>query len=488
MTTTRARLTGGAAAASIAALVSGIPLVLLGIGANPLPDALPTWDQLTTALTSPDDGALAMTAITLVGWLAWAFLTAAIGLEIVSRLRRAPTPHLPGLALPQAAARGLVGAAVLLFVAAPTITAPAAHAAPAPAQTAPASITEPAVTHTVGVPAGATRAVPARDHQSTTHTVTRGESLWSIAKDHLGSGHRWTELAAANQDTVGDHPDQLESGTVLYLPDANTAHPDRSTRQGNYRVQEGDTLSGIAQDQLATRTVTPRSSPRPGARGSRAAGTTDRPRPHRPRGVDPHHLEPGRPATGELTHGPPRRPAMTHRRTSETRLPQSRPARRRCRPRHLSLVPTWHQPRPHTTWWTANSTPPHHGSWQAWPEAPSSPGPCGCCCDAAVQHSSETAAQGAPSPPHRPPWPQWRRRSPPSAPTPRPPSSTSTWYCAGSPPTARPLTSRCPRSPPSLTLWDHPPPRRARHPRAAVDRPREPDLVDPVHQHGHRRR
>ena len=144
MTTTRARLTGGAAAASIAALVAGIPLVLLSIGANPLPAALPTWDQLTTALTSPDDGALAMAAITIVGWLAWAFLTAAIALEITSRLRRAPTPHLPGLALPQAAARGLVGAAVLLFVAAPTITAPAAHAAPAPAQTAPASTTEPA--------------------------------------------------------------------------------------------------------------------------------------------------------------------------------------------------------------------------------------------------------------------------------------------------------------------------------------------------------
>ena len=45
MTTTRARLTGAAAAASIAALVAGIPLVLLSIGANPLPDALPTWDR-----------------------------------------------------------------------------------------------------------------------------------------------------------------------------------------------------------------------------------------------------------------------------------------------------------------------------------------------------------------------------------------------------------------------------------------------------------
>ena len=277
-------------------LLPGSHWSLLSIGANPLPDALPTWDQLTTALTSPDDGTLAMAAITIVGWLAWAFLTAAIALEITSRLRRAPTPHLPGLALPQAAARGLVGAAVLLFVAAPTITAPAAHAAPAPAQTAPASTTDPALTHTVGDP-GSTRSVPARDHQRTTHTVTRGESLWSIAQDHLGSGHRWTELAAAEprhrrrpprparaRDRAVPARREHRSPRALYTPGALP----RPARRHPQRHRAGP---------AGRRGPVPRDLRRVPAHAAAGRAAPDRPRPHRPR-VDPHHPEPGRPATG----------------------------------------------------------------------------------------------------------------------------------------------------------------------------------------------
>ncbi|MBM6402298.1 LysM peptidoglycan-binding domain-containing protein [Phycicoccus sonneratiae] len=245
MTTTRARLTGAAAALLLIAVVAGVPLALLGIGANPIPDSLPSWDQLRGALTSPDDGTLALAAITIVGWLAWAFLTAAIALEVASRLRRVPTPHLRGLALPQAAARGLVGSAVLLFAAAPAITsAPAAHAAVAH-RTPVAS--ESAAT-------GTPRAVLAdheRGHDSRTHTVTSGESLWSIAQDQLGSGYRWTQIADLNPDTVGNHPDHLRPGTVLRLPDPNTTAPQRTSHGRHlYAVQRGDTLSGIAQDQL----------------------------------------------------------------------------------------------------------------------------------------------------------------------------------------------------------------------------------------------
>ena len=176
MTTTRARLNGAAALATIAGLVVGIPLLLLGIGADPVPDTIPSWDQLTAALTSPDDGTLAMTAITLVGWLAWAFLTAAIALEVASRLRRVPTPHLPGLALPQAAARSLVGAAVLLLVAAPTTIAPR----PTPPQhhDRPPGLSAPPPASTSAVAAAPTpaRAAPARDHQRTARTPSPAAS------------------------------------------------------------------------------------------------------------------------------------------------------------------------------------------------------------------------------------------------------------------------------------------------------------------------
>ena len=51
-----------------------------------------------------------------------------------------------------------------------------------------------------------------------THTVKRGESLWSIAEQRLGSGARFTEIAALNTDVLGDNPGFLTPGTVLVIP------------------------------------------------------------------------------------------------------------------------------------------------------------------------------------------------------------------------------------------------------------------------------
>jgi hypothetical protein len=133
VTTSRRVIIGLLATATVLAITAGIPAVLVAIGATPAPTTLPTWEAITGALTTRDDGTLALQALAILAWGAWLFLTGAILLEITSRLRGRSTPHLPGLALPQAAARGLVGAAVLLFAAAPTITAaPTASAATAP--------------------------------------------------------------------------------------------------------------------------------------------------------------------------------------------------------------------------------------------------------------------------------------------------------------------------------------------------------------------
>ena len=117
--TIRARLIGLTATLAILAVLAGLPAMLLAIGANPIPDHVPTLEQVWTALTSRDDGTLTLRVLAVVAWAGWAFLTISITLEVLSRLRRMPTPHLPALALPQSAAHGLVGAAVLLFAAGP---------------------------------------------------------------------------------------------------------------------------------------------------------------------------------------------------------------------------------------------------------------------------------------------------------------------------------------------------------------------------------
>lgn len=48
-----------------------------------------------------------------------------------------------------------------------------------------------------------------------TYTVRKGDTLWSIAEDELGSGARWTEIAALNP---GTGPGNLTPGTVIKIP------------------------------------------------------------------------------------------------------------------------------------------------------------------------------------------------------------------------------------------------------------------------------
>lgn len=50
------------------------------------------------------------------------------------------------------------------------------------------------------------------------YKVRAGDSLWSIAADHLGDGNRWLTIYEANRDELKD-VDFLRVGQVLLLPD-----------------------------------------------------------------------------------------------------------------------------------------------------------------------------------------------------------------------------------------------------------------------------
>jgi len=49
------------------------------------------------------------------------------------------------------------------------------------------------------------------------HTVKEGDTLWSIARTHLGRGALWHDIFDLNRDIVDD-PDVLVVGTALQLP------------------------------------------------------------------------------------------------------------------------------------------------------------------------------------------------------------------------------------------------------------------------------
>ncbi len=60
------------------------------------------------------------------------------------------------------------------------------------------------------------------------HLVVReGDTLSSLAEEHLGAAHRWPELYEANRAVLSD-PDELAAGTVLRLPDQTAPEQDRS--------------------------------------------------------------------------------------------------------------------------------------------------------------------------------------------------------------------------------------------------------------------
>lgn len=65
--------------------------------------------------------------------------------------------------------------------------------------------------------------VPAITTENTAkiHTVTKGETLWSIAEDELGSGYNWTDIYNTNDLKT----DTIEIGQKLTIPQVTAKEP-----------------------------------------------------------------------------------------------------------------------------------------------------------------------------------------------------------------------------------------------------------------------
>ncbi|MGL5825270.1 MAG: LysM peptidoglycan-binding domain-containing protein [Nocardioides sp.] len=260
----RRRLTGLAATTVVLAIVFGLPVLLMVIGADLIPDQGLSPTGIKEALLAPDDGSVVLAVLTVVAWVAWAVMALSVTVEAIALLRRVEAPALPGLGRPQAAARGLLVAAALLFIAAPLVAPSSATPATAAATALASHHTTTAATTQVSA-LDADTAPAARPHTGgdsrsgeertgtasagvVTHTVRPGESLWGIAEQHLGDGARYGEIVELNRNLIGDRPSFLQVGWELHLP----TPPDTEQQQptSSYTVAAGDTLSEIAHEQI----------------------------------------------------------------------------------------------------------------------------------------------------------------------------------------------------------------------------------------------
>lgn len=243
MNATTARIKGLLYLLALLILTIGIPFALYAFAGNPLAflSDLNTFDELTSAVITQDDGTLFLAVLTLVGWIAWATFTFSIAVELFAALRGVRPQKIRGLQLQQRSAAMLVGGALMLLTAGTATAAPIQHIT-GPVHAAPAA----APTQAPTVPAWTT--APANMQVGDTITATHGDTLWSLAEQHLGDGTRYPEIRNLNHDTISDD-NWIHAGWTLRLP----AQPQTSIA-GAYTVQPGDTLWDIAEQHLGAGT------------------------------------------------------------------------------------------------------------------------------------------------------------------------------------------------------------------------------------------
>jgi DNA-binding SARP family transcriptional activator/LysM repeat protein len=205
-----------AAAITIGVLV-GIPAALLHYAGDPLPRSVPTMDVVKHTLTNPMTPQMLLKALSIVGWYLWAILAVSFLVELVAAARRVNAPHIPTLGPTQALAAALIAAIGITAL----LRAAPAHAAETFSASAPTggrvAATAPALAGTGSLSTAhlavgnASSAAP----RESVHTVKPGESLYSIAKEDLGSGDDWPALYKMNAGVVQADGDKLTNPDLI---------------------------------------------------------------------------------------------------------------------------------------------------------------------------------------------------------------------------------------------------------------------------------
>jgi hypothetical protein len=212
------------------------PLLLMTFVGSPIPRPL----GLRTTLSDAD----LIKLVSLAAWALWLQTVWCIGYEVHTAMTTKPMDGAWGtFSMQQHAARVLIGAVLATFAAGPAFAVP-------PRDTG-------LIVRAPADPISRPDVPPAADPPVRTQlvTVAHGDSLWSLAQEHLGSGERWHEIAALNEGrqmpngAIFRSSEAIRPGWDLRVqPTSDTAasveHP------ADVVVKAGDTLSAIALDGL----------------------------------------------------------------------------------------------------------------------------------------------------------------------------------------------------------------------------------------------
>ncbi|MFI6098191.1 transcriptional regulator [Lentzea sp. NPDC051213] len=234
---------GLVAAAVLLALVAGLPWALSRFVGWPLPDHLPSWDEVQAVLLGPMHAGFLLDFLACLCWITWAAFTADVVRCAVDVVHGARWPDLLAAGPMHAPAAILVGA-IMLSILGNRATAPPPTSAQPVALGAGSGVvaTAPAWPSAVDGAAVAVRragvvtqeggpAALSSSSRPTTEIVRHPDpatgvhdSLWRVSERALGAGARWVEIFELNKGMpqpngrAFTNPSLVFPGDVLVLP------------------------------------------------------------------------------------------------------------------------------------------------------------------------------------------------------------------------------------------------------------------------------